>query len=141
MNNNSKNLRDFESFMEDRLKASTDYLNGKIETLNKLSVQTSPASIFPPNGIFIIGAPEVNNFNKTGAANFVASEENTFEILHKDADERLAYWTGIQRSSVRMDGQDQNVKFNLRITEIFRKENGKWKLMHRHADNLKTENI
>jgi ketosteroid isomerase-like protein len=59
--------------------------------------------------------------------------------MHQDADEHIAYWTGIQRSTVKMKGQDEEVVFNLRITEIFRKENGTWKLMHRHADPLKDD--
>ena len=56
--------------------------------------------------------------------------------MHQDADEHLAYWTGIQHSIVKMKGQEKDVVFNLRVTEIFRKENDEWKLMHRHADKL-----
>jgi ketosteroid isomerase-like protein len=36
-----------------------------------------------------------------------------------------------------MNGQDKPITMNLRVTEIFRKEDGDWKLMHRHADLLK----
>lgn len=140
METNSNNLKDFEAFLDARLKASTDFLNGKIEPLNKLSVQNDPASIFPPNGICIAGAREVNDFNQKGAANFLASVANKFETLHKGADEKLAYWTGVQRAVVNVKGKDEPVAFNLRLTEIFRKEDGAWKLMHRHADNLNEEN-
>ena len=56
--------------------------------------------------------------------------------MHKNADEHLAYWTGIQHSVLKMKGQDDPVTMELRVTEIFKNENGEWKLMHRHADNL-----
>lgn len=122
--------------MKVRLKASNDFVEGKFEPLEKLSVIKSPATIFPPHGICIQGVNEVNAFNERGVANFLPGAKNKFEVMHQDADEHLAYWTGVQRSSVKMKGQDNEVVFNLRVTEIFRKENGEWKLMHRHADKL-----
>jgi ketosteroid isomerase-like protein len=37
---------------------------------------------------------------------------------------------------VRVVGQDTTASMPLRVTHIFRKENGEWKLIHRHADPL-----
>ena len=136
MKNDNKHLNDFENFMEERLKASTDFVEGKFEPLKQISVEKSPATIFPPHGICIEGVNEVNSSNEKGASNFLPGAKNEFEVMHQDADEHLAYWTGIQRSKVKMKGKDEDVIFNLRITEIFRKEKGKWKLLHRHADKL-----
>ena len=99
-------------------------------------MKKSPSTIFPPPGICIQGVNEVNAFNEKGASNFLPGAKNEFEVMHQDADEHLAYWTGVQHSIVKMKGQDTEVLFNLRVTEIFRKENGEWKLMHRHADKL-----
>lgn len=129
-------LTDFEQFMVIRLKASTDFVEGNFTPLKDLSVTADPATIFPPNGIYITGVSEVNDFNQKGASNFIPHAENEFEVIHQDASNSLAYWTGIQRSSVKMKGQDAPIIFNLRVTEIFRKEHGSWKLAHRHADKL-----
>jgi ketosteroid isomerase-like protein len=134
---NENNLLDgFKSFMKVRLEASTDFVEGKFELLEKISVGKSPATIFPPAGICVQGVDEVNAFNEKGANNFLPGAKNKFEIMHYGADGHLAYWTGIQRSIVKMKGQNNDVIFNLRVTEIFRKENDEWKLMHRHADKL-----
>ncbi|MDR3006946.1 MAG: nuclear transport factor 2 family protein [Sphingobacterium sp.] len=129
-------LSDFEQFMMIRLKASTDFLEGNFDSLKDLSVTSDPATIFPPHGIYISGVSQVNDFNQKGASNFLPHAENEFEVIHQDASNSLAYWTGIQRSSVKMTGQDAPVIFNLRVTEIFRREHGSWKLAHRHADRL-----
>lgn len=136
MESTNKQAADFKKFMETRLKTSMDFVEGKFESLEKISVENSPATIFPPQGTCIQGAREVNAFNQKGAENFLPGAKNEFEVMHQSADEHLAYWTGLQRSTVKMKGQDKDIVFNLRVTEIFRKENGEWKLMHRHADNL-----
>jgi len=56
--------------------------------------------------------------------------------MHMASDDNLAYWVGIQRSVVQMRGQEQAAAVDLRVTEIFRREEGLWKLIHRHADRL-----
>jgi ketosteroid isomerase-like protein len=136
-NSGNNHLKEFEAFMKVRLEASTEFVEGNFEPLKEISTAQSPATIFPPTGAFILDAIEVNKFNEQGAAGFLPGAKNEFEVFHQDADEHLAYWTGIQRSKVKMSTQANDVLFNLRITEIFRKEEGKWKLIHRHADQLK----
>ena len=133
----SNYLTDFENFMSLRLQASTDFVEGKFESLKNISAKVSPATIFPPSGSIVQDADEVNRFNEKGAALFLPGAQNTFEVLHQNADQSLAYWTGIQRSTVRMKGHDEDVVFNLRVTEVFRKDANEWKLIHRHADPLK----
>lgn len=48
------------------------------------------------------------------------------------ADGDLAFWTGIQRAKVEIGGR--LLTMDLRVTELFRREVGEWKLVHCHAD-------
>jgi ketosteroid isomerase-like protein len=126
----------FVDFMEVRLAASTAFVNGDIEPLHQISTVTSPATIFGPKGDTIQGAEEVNAVNAQGAAMFRPGAENAFDVMHVASDEHLAYWVGIQRSVVHIRGQDEPIPMDLRVTEVFRREDDGWKLIHRHADQL-----
>lgn len=48
----------------------------------------------------------------------------------------LAYTVGIERSEPLLAGLDKPAPMALRVTHIYRREDGAWKLVHRHADNL-----
>ncbi len=48
----------------------------------------------------------------------------------------LAYTVAIERSEVQVVDQSGVMPIALRVTHVFRKEAGTWKLLHRHADPL-----
>lgn len=130
---------DFTEFMSRRLAASTAFVNGDNTPLHQMSADTSPATIFGPQGNIVQGADEVNAANAQAAQFFRPEAVNAFDVIHQSADDHLAYWVGIQRSVVHIAGNDQPIPMNLRITEIFRREHAGWILIHRHADSLKNE--
>ena len=133
MNND---LHDFEQFMKQREEASRAFLNGEIGPLESIATQVSPATIFGPNGNYVEGADKVNAANASGAKMFESGGESSFEILQMAANDGIAYWAGIQWATARMKGKTEGVPFNLRVTEVFRREGHEWKLIHRHADAL-----
>ncbi len=126
----------FAVFLEQRVEASDAFVNGDFRPLEGVSTHISPATIFGPRGDCVEGAENVNAVNAEGAQLFKPGSENAFETLHMAADDTLAYWVGVQRSVVQLQGQDAGIPMNLRVTEIFRREEGGWKLIHRHADTL-----
>jgi ketosteroid isomerase-like protein len=58
------------------------------------------------------------------------------DYLASGVNGELAYTVAIERSEVRLVDQDHPAPMALRVTHIFRKEDGVWKLVHRHADPL-----
>lgn len=131
-------MQNFERFMNERETAAGAYVSGDAAPLLDLAAQTDPATFFGPSGNYVTGAKEVRSSHQQGAKMFAPGVENRFEILHMGSDKDLAYWVGFQRATTHMkDGS--TVPFNLRITEIFRREGDEWKLLHRHADPQKME--
>ena len=50
----------------------------------------------------------------------------------------LAYVVWIERQEAKMGANDELTPFALRVTMIFRPEEGEWKVVHRHADPITT---
>ena len=124
----------FGDFMRRREAVSTDYINGRADGLLGLSTTNDPATFFPPSGDRIHGASQVSAANEKGAQAFGEGSTGHFEILHSSSSGDLSFWTGIQHAEVVMKGKDEPVSMQLRTTEVFRREKGEWKLVHRHAD-------
>jgi ketosteroid isomerase-like protein len=48
----------------------------------------------------------------------------------------LAYEVGIERNRAKLGDAAEKVPISLRVTTIFRREDGEWKIVHRHADPI-----
>ena len=48
----------------------------------------------------------------------------------------LAYIVEVERYKAKMGGRDEIASVNLRVTSVFRREDGVWKLVYRHADPI-----
>jgi ketosteroid isomerase-like protein len=56
-----------------------------------------------------------------------------YEVLAAGASGDLAYIVGIEHTAVSVGGAEPEA-YELRVTTICRRENGDWKIVHRHAD-------
>lgn len=127
---------DFASFLVRREAISGDYITGKAGPLLEISTSSDPATFFPPNGDRVHGAANVNAANKHGAETFRKGGVGRFEVMQSGSSGGIGYWVGLQHADVLMAGKDKPVSMQLRTTEIFRLEDGAWRLVHRHADML-----
>ena len=67
------------------------------------------------------------------AASFTGSQSCEYEVLAAGASGDLGYVVAIEHSVAASYG-GQPEKYSLRVTTIFRRENGEWKVVHRHGD-------
>jgi ketosteroid isomerase-like protein len=132
-------LHDFEQFMQRRAEAASAYVRGDATPLDRMVAREGSATFFAPRGGSVQGVAEVSRTYQHDAQSFAPGGESRFEILQMGASDGLAYWVGFQRATVYIQGRSEAVPFNLRVTEVFRREGDDWKLVHRHADPLASE--
>ncbi|HXZ03445.1 MAG TPA: nuclear transport factor 2 family protein [Ktedonobacteraceae bacterium] len=130
---------DFEQFMKQRSEIALAYINGNAAPLGEIVAHQPPATFFKPSGGYRQGAEAVWSQYERDAASFESGGEGQIVILHMAASDGLAYWVGFQQATAHLRGRSGAVPFNLRVTELFRREGDTWKLIHRHADQLLSE--
>jgi ketosteroid isomerase-like protein len=57
-----------------------------------------------------------------------------FELLAYDVVGDMAYTAGLEHTSASVDGQPRS--YTLRATQVYRHEDGAWRVAHRHADTV-----
>jgi len=124
---------DFGTFLELREAAAKEYVAGDAEPLRRMITRHPPATLFGPDGAIRLGPDRVSEAYDQHAT---ADGETHFELLQSAASDGLAYWVGLQHSTVRCADSDTPRQIVMRVTELFRREKGEWKLIHRHADEL-----
>jgi ketosteroid isomerase-like protein len=74
-----------------------------------------------------------------GASPFRDGEFLSAEIIQKHVTPELAYVVEVERGEAKVGGSEEITPWALRATMIFRPEEGTWKVVHRHADPITTE--
>ena len=69
------------------------------------------------------------------AARWSDSTESSFELVAAEVGGDLAYIVGFEHIANSVVGVPVE-PYTLRVTHIFRRENGEWRIAHRHADRV-----
>ena len=132
---NHDDPHDFQQFMRLRADAAQAYANGDAGPVLRMLTRDA-STFFGPGGGYTEGAEQVFATHEQGAQSFQPGGDNGLELLQVFASGEVGCWVGIQRAHVRMAGKPEPVAMSLRVTEVFRHEDGAWRLAHRHADLL-----
>ena len=80
------------------------------------------------------GQKEVSRLFAQLEASFSDCTSYSHDIIAADVVGKMAYTVGHEHTQASVNGEPR--KYSLRATQVYRRENGEWKVAHRHADTL-----
>ena len=127
-------LEDFRSrFLPRLVDAERALHQGDIEPRLQLWTRNDPVTLFGAIGMCNVGWEQVGETFGWLASTFSQNRSYEMEILASDVRGDLAYTLAIERHLTAID--DRPVEPHaLRVTQIYRREDGDWKVVHRHGD-------
>ena len=81
-----------------------------------------------------IGQVEINELFDSLAKRFSDCTSYEFELLAFGVEGDMAYTAGLEHTSTSVDGEPRT--YTLRATQVYRREGGEWKVVHRHGDTV-----
>jgi ketosteroid isomerase-like protein len=127
----------FKEFLTRFEKGLNDFINGDASLWKQHVSRSEHVTIMGGFGAYEKGWQQVGPRYDWASERFEPSGAKAqFEYLSMAVSGELAYTVAIERSKVRFADTGKAEPMTLRATHIFKKENGEWKLLHRHADFL-----
>ncbi len=130
-------MTDVHDFLNDvmpRLQEAEAALHkGDVELRLQMWSQRDPVTVF---GAWMSdgGWQDVSKLFRNLATRFSESVSYDIELIAAGASGDLAYTVAYEHNTVAVDGEPRT--YTLRVTQIYRREDGEWKLAHRHGDEL-----
>ena len=129
---------DVDELIEQYQLALGDFVKGNPEPVKQLFSHREDVSLANPLGPPARGWEQVAQTVERASSNFTDGEMVAFENVTKYVTPELAYTVWLERAKVKLGGMEDFAPSTLRVTMIFRPEEGTWKVVHRHADSITT---
>ena len=129
---------DLDQVVEQQHLALDEFVRGDHEPLERLYSQREDVTLGNPFGPFARGFEQVVQTMQRAASHYREGEATGFELVAKHVTPDLACLVEVERFKAKVAGREDITPLSLRVTSIFRREDGIWKLVHRHADPITT---
>ena len=97
--------------------------------------ETEQATLMGGFGGLVVGGSSATPRQRRRTSQF-ESGEGDIELVASGLTGELAWLVMIERARVRFTNADKPARWELRVTELFRREDSGWIRIHRHADPL-----
>ena len=126
----------FDQVIEQSHLALAEFVKGNPEPLKDMYSHEDDVTLANPFGPAVRGWKQAAETMERAASNYSDGEATGFDGVAKYVTAELAYIVEVERYRLRVGGSTDAVPVVLRVTSIFRPEDGVWKIMHRHADPI-----
>jgi ketosteroid isomerase-like protein len=117
--------------------ADTALHNGDAGPRKAMWSRTEPLTLFGA-AMMTTGWPQIEATFDVLEQRFSDCTSFEIEVVAAGASRDLAYLVAFEQTTASIGGAPP-VPYSLRVTTIFRREQGEWKIVHRHADPLPTD--
>jgi ketosteroid isomerase-like protein len=122
--------------LEEYHRAGLEITNGNSEVYKSLYSRREDVTLANPFGPPVRGWSEVSATLDRAAENYRDGEIVGFENVSTVISADLAYTVEVESYRARVGGAAELSAVALRVTTTFRREEGIWKVLHRHADPI-----
>jgi len=127
----------FRVFLPQWEAAQTRFINGDPTLWKQNASHGDYATVFGAFGGYEKGWKEVGPRYDWASSQFKESgATQKIEYISIEVSGDLAFTVGIERQLAQLAGEDKLSSRALRVTQVFQREGGVWRLLHRHADAL-----
>jgi ketosteroid isomerase-like protein len=122
--------------IEEYHRAGLELTNGNPDLYKELYSHRDDVTLSNPFGPPALGWGEVSATLDRAAAKYRDGEIVGFDNVSTVVTPDLAYAVEIERYRARVGGASEPTAVALRVTTVFRREDGIWKVTHRHGDPI-----
>jgi ketosteroid isomerase-like protein len=129
---------DLESAIEASHRALDAILKGDPSVYEVLYSDSDDVTLGNPFGPYAHGRKQVEATLAGAASHYRDGQATDIDLVEKYVSDSLACVVEVERGRTKVGGGQEVVPVAVRVTSVFRLEDGNWKLVHRHADPITT---
>ena len=127
-------LEDFRTTLVRQAEAESAFHQGDPGPRMELWSRRDPVTLFGAAGMYKSGWGELSQTFTWVSSRFSNVSDYSFEVLVADVVGDMAYAIGYERFTGSVAGRPVK-QVTVRSTHIYRREDGEWRIVHRHGDN------
>ena len=122
--------------MREYRRAGLEITRGNPEVYKSLWSRRDDVTLANPFGPPVRGWQEVSDRLDLAASKYEDGRDFESENVATVIGAELAYTVEVERFRTRVGGSDELTQVGVRATTVFRREDGEWKVTHRHGDPI-----
>jgi ketosteroid isomerase-like protein len=131
-------LEDLDRVIERYHASLAAFMRGDHEPAKRLFSERDDVTLGNPFGPFARGWAQVVDAMARAAASYRDGDADGFDTISKYVGPDLACTVEEERLRSKVGGAEELAPVELRVTTVFRMEDGRWRIVHRHADPITT---